>query len=219
MSGRDPEMGKLIDQERRARARGARKERMRLIRKAAREAFDRQAFADVSLESIGRRAGLKDGLPALYFGSKEELYLQLVSDEIRDWLEKVARMLDDASCPIGIEALTDLLGRSLGGRPLLQRLLAQLVTVVEQTTDIGATLAFQHGLEERLTGAGTRLEEECSELGRGRGARLLHRTLLLAIGLGATARWLEPGNQSLKVDLERELSVYLAAAARDGSQG
>lgn len=204
-------MGKLIDQERRARARGARKERMRLIKSAAREAFDRQAFADVSLESIGRRAGLRDGLPALYFGSKEELYLQLVGDEVRGWLEKVVCLLEDAEAQLEAPALGGLLARSLGGRPLLQRLLSQLVTVVEQTTDIGAAMAFQHTLEERLSGAGQKLEQALPDLGRGQGTLILHRSLLLTVGLASTSRWLEPTDQTLKVDLESELGRYLQA--------
>jgi len=209
--GRKRVMGKLIDQEQRARAREARKDRKLRIKRAALELFDRQPLSEVTLNGVGRRAGLRDGLPTLYFGSKEELHLELVGDEVRVWLDAVCDDLDRAEAPLDPPGVARLVRRSIEGRVLMQRFLTQLAVVVEQTSDISAALAFQHGLDERLASAGQRLEQTCPVLESGRGRWLLHRTLLLVIGLSATARWLDVSEPHLGVDVGAELEVLLEA--------
>jgi AcrR family transcriptional regulator len=209
-------MGKLIDQARRARAKEARHERKALIKKAALELLDRQPLSEVTLNGVGRRAGLRDGLPTLYFGSLEELHLQLVSDEIRAWLEALGKLLDRTRTPLDAVAVAALLRRSIESRSMLRRLLTQLSVVVEQTSDVSAALAFQHGLEQRLAEAGERLEQVCQELDGACGRRLLHRCLLLLAGLGATGRWLDSLEPDLQVDVGAELEVLLQALVAAG---
>jgi AcrR family transcriptional regulator len=198
-------MGKLINQERRARSRAAKKERVQLILEAAGESFMRLPLAEVTLDGIGRRAKVRDGLPTLYFGSKEELFLRLLGEQLKSWSAAVEQELA-VSQDRTPAALADLLAGSLCERPLLTRLVSLMHVVSEQTTDIGAAMTFQHNLETRLLKLGELLEEQAPVVEKGQGARLLHRMLLTAVGLRSAQGPLAPDAEVFIVDLRQELA-------------
>jgi AcrR family transcriptional regulator len=198
-------MGKLINQERRARSRAAKKERMRQILEAAAESFLQLPFAEITLDGIGRRAKVRDGLPTLYFVSKEELFLRLLGDEVKSWSAALSIQLDSVQ-DRNPAALADLLAGSLCERPLLTRLLSLMHVVVERTTSVSAAMTFQHSLETRLLKLGEQLEELLPVAGEGQGARLLHRMVLMAVGLRSAQGPLAPDSELFSVDLRRELA-------------
>jgi AcrR family transcriptional regulator len=53
-------------------------ERREQILRAAARLFDRRPYSDVSVADIADAAGIARGLPHYYFGSKRELYLEVV---------------------------------------------------------------------------------------------------------------------------------------------
>jgi AcrR family transcriptional regulator len=198
-------MGKLINHERRARSRAAKKERMQQIVKAAGESFMRLPLAEVTLDGIGRRAKVRDGLPTLYFGSKEELFLRLLGEQLKSWSAAVEQEL--ATKQDGTPAvLADLLARSLSERELLTRLISLMHVVIEQTTDIETAMTFQHNLETRLLRLGELLEEQATIVEQGQGAMLLHRMLLTAVGLRSARGPLAPDSKVFNVDFHQELA-------------
>lgn len=207
-------MGKLIDQERRAKAKAEKGERMRRIVAAATHAFEHQPFAEVSLDSIGRRAGVRQGLASMYFGSKEELYLSLVDSELREWSQQLEITLEGE---VNEGCLGDTLAASLAERALLLRLLSQIHVVLEQTPDVSAAVAFQQNQEERLLALGARVAICHGRLSSHSAARLVYRVLLSAAGLRAVTGLLSPTEEVFRVELASELTSFvnaLLAAAR-----
>ena len=68
-------MGRLIDRTRRARAKNAKKDRMAAIRKEGRQSFAKMPYVEITLDSVGRRAGVKNGIASMYFGSSRVISL------------------------------------------------------------------------------------------------------------------------------------------------
>ena len=81
-------MGRLIDPEKRARAKSKRIERKSRILKVARSTFSKLPFVEVTLDSIGQRADVDRGVASMYFRSKEELFLRVLREELADWYDR-----------------------------------------------------------------------------------------------------------------------------------
>ena len=60
------------------------------ILKAARKLFFEKGFKSVTVESIARKAELSKGAVYLYFKSKDEIYSQILLDDIDKFHKKVA---------------------------------------------------------------------------------------------------------------------------------
>ena len=82
----------LVNQEKRARAKAARNQRLRAIREAAANMFLHQPYSSIDLDAIGRTAGVKKGIVSLYFVNREELFLAVFKDEIASWFESVEQV-------------------------------------------------------------------------------------------------------------------------------
>ena len=141
-------MGKLIDQAKRAQAKEAKEDRKRLIRDAAQESFVNQPYVDVSLDAICLRARLRKGIAAMYFGSKEELFLDLLQRQLVVWSDDLCARLGEIRSGAG-KSLVEVVASSLAERPVLTRLLGLLPVVLEQH-DQGAVLqvAGEGGAEQ-----------------------------------------------------------------------
>ncbi len=179
-------MGKLIDQAKRARARAAKGDRKRQIRSAALDSFVNQPYVDVTLDSICLRAKLRKGLAAMYFGSKEELFLDLLQRQLQAWSEALVARLGEPGDEGG-EAVAAVVA-SLEERPILTRLLGLLPVVLEQNLDVSAALAFRQRQRRILGEAGAALDGLGDPVRAVGGEALLRRALLLAGALDPVAR-------------------------------
>ena len=65
------------------------------ILKAARKLFFEKGFKSVTVESIARKAELSKGAVYLYFKSKEEIYSQILLNDIDKFHKRVADLFDD----------------------------------------------------------------------------------------------------------------------------
>lgn len=154
---------------------------------AAGKLFASRDFADVSVDDIARRAALAKGTVYLYFGTKEALFLQLVSEEMRTWLtESTARLAATSGGP-GASAAA--VAATLSERPTLVRLLALLHAVLEHNSDLASVGPFKRRLLEITTEAGA-LFERTLGLTPGTGARLtlwMHATIVGLAQMTATS--------------------------------
>jgi len=178
----------LINQERRQRNRMAKRERKTRILEAARGVFMALPFSTVTLEDISRRAKVRDGLPTLYFGSKEELFLQLLGREVRDWCEALTVELGAISSAGDGCGLAPVVAASLADRPALTRMLSLLHGVLEQDADVEGSQSFTLTYGERVRRVGSMLEDCDPRLGDGDGARFLFRVLTIASALHPAIR-------------------------------
>ena len=65
------------------------------ILKAARKLFFEKGFRSVTVESIAKKAELSKGAVYLYFKSKDEIYSQILLNDINKFHEKVIGLIED----------------------------------------------------------------------------------------------------------------------------
>ena len=106
-------MGKLIDPERRERARRQRIERKKKILEVARTTFSKLPFAEVTLDSIGQAADVDRGVASMYYRTKEELFLLLLREELAEWYSALEAELDRADGGRSQSELLDDAARSI----------------------------------------------------------------------------------------------------------
>ena len=173
-------MGKLIDKERQARARHAKEERKRRIRAEALRTFSKLPYVEVTLDAIGQRAGVKRGIASMYFGTKEELFLQLLRDELEDWYGELEARLSAAPSSLDRGRVAHLVAATIAERTVLTRLLSLASVVMEQNMEIMEAYRFQRWQRDRMAAVGAALEERSGALDEGQGMRLLHLAQLVA---------------------------------------
>jgi len=215
-------VGRLIDPERRRRAREVREERRRRILTEADRSFVELPPAEVDLDVIGRRADVKAGIVSMYFGSREELYMVVLRRRLEAWQQDLEARLGKVGGRRGAGRVADDLAASLAARPELVRLLGVMGTMVEGCGDITAALGFSRWYQERLRSLAGVVLKRCRGGDRDEAARLIHRTLLLAGALGFAAFPRGAGVLAvheaphLAVDLEAELRRAVAERLASG---
>lgn len=218
-------MGRLIDPEKRARAKRQRVERKQRILEVARSTFTRLPFVEVTLDNIGQRADVDRGVASMYFRTKEELFLRLLKEELEGWysaLEEELGLVDGVLSP---PKLAGLLASSLGRRPALTRLLRYEAVVLEQNIDAMQAFHFQRWRRDRMGAVGELLERSVEGFKPEDGIRLLHRAQLLTSALAPAAdprgaASYEVGDPDFAVfviDFETELKRLLMAFLEGGN--
>ena len=220
-------MGRLIDPEKRARAKSQRIEKKARILSEARTTFSKLPFVEVTLDSIGQRADVDRGVASMFFRSKEELYLRVLREELDDWYSALETELDRAEGGFSQSELAELLARSLSGRPELRRFLSFEAVVLEQNLDAMEAFRFQRWRRDRMVAVGEGFDRRVDGLEKGGGIRLLHRVQLLTSALqpaadpkgAATYEVGDPDFEVFKIDFEVELKRFVAAMLKEGVRG
>src|SRR5882757_6965791 len=147
----------------------AKKERFDALLSSGALLFASQEFDDVSMAEIAKGAGLAKGTVYLYFETKEALFLQLLSDEMRAWFDNTAATLTG---PVSeASEVVQIIASTLSGRPLLPRLLGLLHPILERNVDDETLFAFKSRLLELTTNAAD-LFERVLDLQAGMGISL-----------------------------------------------
>lgn len=215
-------MGKLIDPERRARAKLRRAERKDRILTVARTIFGKLPFVEVTLDSIGQSADVDRGVASMYFRTKEELFLLLLREELANWYSVLEKKLDRVEGHLKAADLSSLLAKSLAVRPDLRRFLSLEAVVMEQNLEAMETYRIQRWRRERMDVVGSLLERKVDGLEAGDGIRLLHRVQLLTSALqpaadprgAATYDIGDPDFAVFELDFESELAASVEAMLR-----
>lgn len=72
-------------------------QRRKTILRAAQQLFYKKGFRSVTVESIAKQARLSKGTVYLYFNSKEELYAQVLLNEVEKFQERVNHIIKTGS--------------------------------------------------------------------------------------------------------------------------
>jgi AcrR family transcriptional regulator len=220
-------MGRLIDPERRARAKRQRVEKKARILTEARSTFSRLPYVEVTLDSIGQRADVDRGVASMFFRSKEELYLRVLREELDDWYSALDTELGGVDDGISQSEVAELLARSLSERPELRRFLSFEALVLEQNVDAMAAFRFQRWRRDRMVAVAERLDRKVDGLAEGDGIRLLHRIQILTTALqpaaeprgAATYEVGDPDFAVFDLDFEAELKRFVVAMLNVGVKG
>lgn len=156
---------------------------MERMRREAIRLFSTLPFVEVTLDAIGQSAGAKRGVASMYFGSKEQLFLLLLREELERYYGEVTDGLAARRRRLSDAAIARLLAGGLAGRLLLCRLLALAPIVLEQNAEImeaDRLLRWQRG---RMAELGRMIEARGRGLAPGDGLRLLLRLQLAAAAM------------------------------------
>lgn len=167
-------MAALIDHGRRARARAEGAERQRRILEVARDMLRRMPVGEVSLDTVCSRADVKAGLGSMYFGSRDELFLRIVREEVEAWLDQVSAIVD-RSTGGDLRVLCTEIAADLANRELLVRVVAQAWTVLEGRIGTAEAMGFVRWQADRAGDVGARLDRLPPGLPAGTGARAILR--------------------------------------------
>jgi AcrR family transcriptional regulator len=217
-------MGRLINREKRERAKRERAEKKQRILAEARSTFMRLPFVEATLDTIGQQAGVDRGVASMFFRTREELFLLLAQRELEVWFDDLEDRLagDD---PWGVPAPTRALADSLAERHELCRFLSLLPVVLEQNVEAMEVFRFQRWRRDRMEAIGAAIDGAGEGLPPGTGFRLLYLAQLLVAGLEPAARPRgsaayekhDPDFAGFWIDLGNELAPLLEAAIPRGA--
>lgn len=165
----------------RARSNEQREQRRQDILNAAKALFQEAEFKDIKIADVAHQAGVSKGSVFVYFGSKEELFINLTIQEFGAWSDTFTALLPVE--PMDTEALLTLLEKSFLANSTLIRLLAISNTILEQNISFEQAVSYKAYFHERLLLMGAVLERSAAGLPRSGGAKFLIYCFALISGL------------------------------------
>ena len=150
--------------------------RREAILAAARDLARASGVRTVSLGAVAEAVGLAKSNIQRYFGTREEIYLELLTEEWRQWAQAVsARLRDTHGTAEAIAALAE----TMVERPLFCDLLSHASTTLEHNVSVPAARTFKHTLHDLLTAMGADVAR-ATELTEREGAELVATASALA---------------------------------------
>lgn len=217
----------LAGPKRRARADADKETRRRDLLRAAAATFAERPYGEIKVAEIAAAAGLAKGTVYLYFRTKEELFLQLVLEQLAEWLAELERELTAGSAPLTPAELADLLTHTLVRREQLTRLLAILHAVLEQNIEAAVALAFKQEIAARTSQTAAVLERRFPDFAPGEGLRFLLHLHAATVGLfqmatpspTVAAILARPDLAPLRIDFAPALRAHAFALLRGHRRG
>lgn len=124
----------------RARRPEQKQQRRETILAAARQLAVDSGVANVSLGDVATAVGLAKSNVVRYFGTREEIYLDIAGTCWRDWRDEVLRRLDAG------DDVIDILAETLHARPLFCDLLSHSATSLEHNVSVEATREYKQSM-------------------------------------------------------------------------
>jgi AcrR family transcriptional regulator len=153
----------------RARRPEHKQQRREAILAAARDLARASGVRTVSLGAVAEAVGLAKSNIARYFGTREEIYLELLIEEWRQWARAVSARLRDVQGTA--EAMVALAG-TIVDRPLFCDLLSHASTSLEHNVSVPAARTFKHAMLDLLAAMGAEVAR-ATELTEREGAELV----------------------------------------------
>ncbi len=119
-----------------------------VILAAAQDLFCKQPFETISMSMIAASVGLAKGTLYLYFRTREEIFLTLLTRELRAWLSSLSAAAPEFPAP---EDALDWMADSLASRNELLRLGALLHTVLERNVSVETAREFKLSFDAGLS--------------------------------------------------------------------
>jgi AcrR family transcriptional regulator len=135
----------------RARRPEHKQQRREAILAAARDLALESGVRNVSLGGVAAAVGLAKSNVGRYFGTREEIYLELATEEWAAWRDAAVRRLHDAPGP---DHLAAALAETIGERPLLCDLLSQTSTALEHNVSVAAARTFKRTMLDIVSDLG-----------------------------------------------------------------
>ncbi|MEV4052823.1 TetR family transcriptional regulator [Amycolatopsis sp. NPDC049688] len=150
----------------RARRPEQKEQRRAAILAAARELALESGVRNVSLGSVATAVGLAKSNVTRYFGTREEIYLELASACWRDWAAEVTRRLASGN------DVVDVLAETLAERTLFCDLLGHTATSLEHNVSVPTARDFKRLVLGTITELGAAVAQAHPDLTEGEGFEL-----------------------------------------------
>ena len=160
----------------RARRPEHKQQRREAILAAARDLARASGVRTVSLGAVAEAVGLAKSNIQRYFGTREEIYLELLTEEWRQWAQAASTRLPDTH---GTAEAIAALAETMVDRPLFCDLLSHASTTLEHNVSVPAARTFKHTLHDLLTAMGADVAR-ATELTEREGAELVATASALA---------------------------------------
>lgn len=204
-------MGRLIDPERARKARQTREDRAAKILEIAHEAFTRFPYSQVSLDTLGHKAGLKQGQASLAYRSREELYMAVVRPQLTEWYDALEALFGESEDPMTHDEVAEVVAATAAQRPDLTRLLGPLHMALELNEDGIEVHRFYQWQRDRLLAIAAAMANRVPGIRRWNCFDALYRSQLVAAAIDPVSR--PVGN--LAVDLVTEEHQVFALDLED----
>ena len=135
----------------RARRPEHKRQRRETILAAAHDLACASGVRNVSLGAVAEAAGLAKSNIARYFGTREEIYLELLTEEWLQWAQAVSVRLRNTR---GTAEVVAALAETILDRPLFCDLLSHVSTSLEHNVSVPAARMFKHTLHDLLGAIG-----------------------------------------------------------------
>jgi len=203
--------------ERRATAAAEKTARRHAIVSAAADLLSRWSLTDITMDRIAARAGIAKGTVYLYFRTKEMLFLSLYEELHNRWQVDLREHLISADRPLEAREAARIIGASLLREPLLLRLYAVPLPVLEKDLDPEASAAVTLTRDQRIDETASVLVESIPAITIGQARRFLRRIGWVVAGLAQAASSATSAPQSgtrqegiaARVDFTTELQSIL----------
>jgi AcrR family transcriptional regulator len=138
----------------RARRPEHKQQRRDVILVAARDLARKSGVRNVSLGAVAEAVGLAKSNISRYFGTREEIYLELLAEEWKQCSQAVVARLQHAR---GMDAAITVLAETMVERPLFCDLLSHLPTSLELNVSVDAARTFKHAVYDHLAATAAEL--------------------------------------------------------------
>lgn len=139
----------------RARRPEHKEQRRAAILAAASDLAQREGVQGVTLAAVAAAVGLAKSNVLRYFGTREEIYLALMTQEWQEWTQEITARLDGwAAGRAELSELSAVLAGSLADRPLFCDLQSVLATSLEQNVGLEAARGYKRAAVGSLDRAG-----------------------------------------------------------------
>jgi AcrR family transcriptional regulator len=155
---------------RRARQPEQKEQRRETILAAARDLALARGVARVSLGDIASAVGLVKSNVLRYFGTREEIYLQLTMRDGTGWADAVGSGLENAS---GVGEMAAVLADAFVERPLYCDLISHAETMLEHNVSLDVLHTYKLWAIGMYGRVGEQITTACPELTAGEGASVV----------------------------------------------
>ena len=143
-----------------------------------------------SVISIARKAGLAKGTVYLYFKTKEEIFLAMLSEDYETLMIEVIKLLDKPSSPDElVDNLLATLISFLDNNPLFMPLASMASPVLEQNVEIKIVGEFKLMLIDKINLIDDLFRKAFPQFPKGQCGSLLLHTNALILGLWQMQNW------------------------------
>lgn len=181
-------------------------ERRAAILDAGWKLFIDEKFSDISMSWVAREAGLAKGTLYLYFETKEELFLALLTEKMELFFQELNKDLLAMGEGVTVGEMSRFTGRFFAQRLHLSRLMAISHSLLEHNTRDEAIIAFKQMTGTNVVQTGSIMERALSFLKSGEGAKLVLDVYTIVLGVQQVA---DPApNVTDLLEREPNLSIF-----------